>query len=101
MTKGTRKRQINRAFRDTSTGKYVIRALSNEKYDYRTAEGIAREVKISVREVKTVLGADKRVRTSIIKSKKGKSLYTLKSKKSAVGDAFSAFRAMSSDKMRG
>lgn len=90
-----------RISRDENAGRYVIEALSNTKWDYRTADGIAKEINVSVEEVNAILSTDNRVRLSVMKSKNGKSLYTLKSKKSKVGDLFTAFRAMGSDKLGG
>lgn len=99
MINENRKSRGRKVSRISSSGEFVIKALGNNKYDYRTAEGIARETNIPVNKVMVILNDDKRVRTSIIKRKDGKKIYTLKSKKSAVGDVFTAFRAMSSDKM--
>lgn len=87
--------------RDARTGQFVIRALNDPKWDYRTAEAIARETKKPLEDVKTVLASDDRVRKSVMKSKSGRDLYTLKVRKSKIGDYFSAFQSMNSDKLKG
>lgn len=77
----------------------VINALKDKRWDYRTAEGIAKAVHANANQVKTFLDTDSRIRHSIIKSKNGKDLYTLKARTSKVGDYFKAFRVMNSMKL--
>ncbi|NNB43698.1 MULTISPECIES: hypothetical protein [Pseudomonas] len=92
-------KRSNKPSRDASTGSFVITALEDEKWDYRTAEGIARQISRPVQEVKVVLETDPRVRQSVMKAWSGAGLYTLKKKRSALKDIFTAFRAMNSDKL--
>ncbi len=80
-------------------GEIVVQVLKSNEYDYRTAEGIAKDLKVQINRVKKVLNSDSRVRVSVMESNDGKKLYALKNKKSALGDYMSAFRALSSDKM--
>lgn len=77
----------------------VINELKNKRWDYRTAEGIAKAAHVNIVQVKTFLDTDNRIRHSIIKSKNGKDLYTLKARTSKVGDYFKAFRVMNSVKL--
>lgn len=77
----------------------VINQLKDTRWDYRTAEGIAKAVHVNTKQVKAFLDTDSRVRHSIIKSKNGKDLYTLKARTSKVGDYFKAFRVMNSVKL--
>ena len=77
----------------------ILEALKNTKYDYRTAKGIATQLKVPLVAVENVLSSDSRVRTSVIKSRGGTRLYALKERTSAFSDYISAFRALSSDKM--
>lgn len=86
---------------DGNIRQLVMRALENKKWDYRTAEGIAKESNVSLENVKKILETDDKVRVSVMKSNIGKQLYTLKSKKSKAGDLLTAFRAMNSDKLGG
>jgi len=99
--KGAVRAKKVRISRDASTGAFVIRALSDPKWDYRTAEGIAKDVKKPLTTVEMVLESDDRVRKSVMKSKSGRNLYTLKVRKSKVGDFFSAFQSLNSDKLKG
>lgn len=92
-------KKSNKLYRDESTGSFVITALEDEKWDYRTAEGIARQIGRTVQEVKVVLETDPRVRQSVMRARSGAGLYTLKKKRSVLKDIFTAFRAMNSDKL--
>lgn len=76
---------------------YLIKALSDPKWDYRTSEGLARELKASENEVKKYLN-DPEIRQSVMKDKYGRSLYTLKKRKSVFSDYWTAFRAINSAK---
>lgn len=77
----------------------VINELNDKRWDYRTAEGIAKAVHVNITQVKEFLDTDNRVRHSVIKSKNGKDLYALKARTSKVGDYFKAFRVMNSAKL--
>lgn len=92
-------KKSNKISRDASTGNFVITALEDEKWDYRTAEGIARQISRPLKEVKIVLETDPRVRQSVMRARSGAGLYTLKKKRSVLKDIFTAFRAMNSDKL--
>lgn len=77
----------------------VLKAMKNNKWDYRTAHGIAVETKLPETVVTEVLNNSKNeVRSSLIQTKSGKNLYTLRSRKSAIADAWWAIRTMSKDK---
>ncbi|MCT8986347.1 hypothetical protein [Shewanella phaeophyticola] len=77
----------------------VIKALEDNRWDYRTAEGISKAVSVRVDLVKGVLNSDKRIRHSVMKSKSGKDLYTLKHRRSVIRDFYTAFRAMNAEKL--
>jgi hypothetical protein len=79
----------------------VIAALENDKWDYRTIQGIAEELHISVRDVEKTLINDELIRKSVMLDSAGRSLYTLKKRKSKIGDYFSAFKAVNAAKMGG
>ncbi|WP_339526828.1 hypothetical protein [Pseudomonas sp. EA_35y_Pfl2_R111] len=85
--------------RDHNTGSFVINALAEEKWDYRTAEGIAKQIHRPIQEIKIILETDPRVRQSVMRSRSGSGLYTLKKKRSVFKDLLTAFRAMNSDKL--
>jgi len=76
----------------------VIDALKNDKWDYRTADGIAKELKADLSTVEKILRNTPGVRTSVMKDPNGQELYTLKVRKSAVNDYFTAFRALNASK---
>ncbi|EOB1224823.1 hypothetical protein V5G98_16970 [Vibrio cholerae] len=76
----------------------LIKALRNEQWDYRTSESLAKELKVSEKELKKHLESDPEIRKSIMKDKHGRSLYTLKKRKSVIGDYWSAFQAVNSAK---
>jgi len=96
---GHRAKRSNKPTRDASTGSFVITALEDDKWDYRTAEGIAKQIGRSIQEVKMVLETDPRVLQSVMRARSGAGLYTLKKKRSVLKDLFTAFRAMNSDKL--
>lgn len=74
----------------------ILRALSSERWLYRTVDGIAKETKLPKEEVKRVLDESRqKVRVSRIRSKKGKVLYASKNRVSSVMDLWTAFRAIS------
>jgi hypothetical protein len=77
----------------------VIKALDDSRWDYRTAEGIAKAAHIKIDVVKSVLNSDKRIRHSVLKSRSGLELYTLKKRRSALRDFYTAFRAMNAAKL--
>ncbi|EIC5077212.1 hypothetical protein K9512_004705 [Vibrio parahaemolyticus] len=76
----------------------LIKALHDQKWDYRTSEGLAKELKAGEKEIKQYLNSEPEIRKSIMKDKYGRSLYTLKKRKSLVGDYWAAFRAVNSAK---
>lgn len=77
----------------------VIKGLGDNRWDYRTAEGISKEAHLKVEVVKKVLNSDPRIRHSVMKSRSGKDLYTLKSRRSVFKDYYTAFRAMNAEKL--
>lgn len=77
----------------------VRAAMRNKRWDYRTAQGISVETKLPVTVVnKTLTNLKNEVRVSLIKTKSGKDLYTLKSRRSALGDFWYSIRKLSRDK---
>ncbi len=76
----------------------VIKALNDKRWEYRTVVGISKQVHITADEVAKIIESSAAVRKSVAKTAKGASLYTLKSRKSAVGDYVAAFRKLSKDK---
>ena len=79
----------------------VIAALENDKWDYRTVQGIASDLHVSVEKVKAIVASDTAIRQSIMRDNKGRRLYTTKKRKSAIGDYVTAFRAINAAKMEG
>ncbi len=56
----------------------IIRALSNNRWDYRTVEGIEGETKIAADVIRAFLGSRKDiVWKSLIPDRQGRDLYTL------------------------
>ncbi|EGR3254610.1 hypothetical protein ACOLMZ_004565 [Vibrio parahaemolyticus] len=76
----------------------LIKALHDQRWDYRTSEGLAKELKVAEKEVKKYLDSEPEIRKSIMKDKYGRSLYTLRKRKSIIGDYWTAFRAVNSAK---
>lgn len=76
----------------------LINALQNPRWDYRTSEGLAKELKVTENEIKKYLDSEPEIRKSVMKDKDGRSLYTLKKRKTAIGDYWAAFRAVNSAK---
>ncbi|HHF3189539.1 TPA: hypothetical protein ACPJ16_004060 [Vibrio alginolyticus] len=76
----------------------LIKALHDQRWDYRTSEGLAKELKVAEKEVKKYLDSEPEIRKSIMKDKYGRSLYTLRKRKSVIGDYWTAFRAVNSAK---
>ncbi|MDD2306059.1 MAG: hypothetical protein PHP53_15265 [Prolixibacteraceae bacterium] len=74
----------------------VVRSLGNTKWEYRTALGIAKENRIAVNVVEETLKTLGEVRVSVGKTVNGKKLYTLKSKKSFLGDVLTTIRSINS-----
>ncbi|WP_350644671.1 hypothetical protein [Pseudoalteromonas sp. G24-MNA-CIBAN-0072] len=85
--------------RDQAIRPQVIAALENDKWDYRTIQGIANELHISPEKVRAIVTSDNAIRQSVMRDSKGRRLYTTKKRKSAFGDYFSAFRAVNAAKM--
>ncbi|AZV05722.1 hypothetical protein ELK40_11485 [Enterobacter sp. N18-03635] len=77
----------------------IIREMTNPKWLYRTAKGIAIKVKLPEGEVIRILDSTPEIRKSLIPGKNGSSLYVLKSRKTALGDAWQAFRSISGAKV--
>lgn len=77
----------------------LIRALHDQRWDYRTIEGLAKELNTAEKEIERYLDSEPEIRKSIMKDKYGRSLYTLKKRKSAIGDYWAAFRAVNSAKI--
>jgi len=80
----------------------IVKALSDPKWEYRTARGISADTKVDVDVIKNNLDEMKDlVRVSVFKSKEGEDLYTLKERKSLLGDYWTAFKSMNTDKFGG
>jgi hypothetical protein len=77
----------------------VFDAMKNKKWDYRTIHGISTETKLPESVVTAVLQeSESEIRSSIMKTKTGESLYALKRQKSALADVWWAVKKMSKDK---
>jgi hypothetical protein len=77
----------------------VVQALENPRWSYRTALGIAKETQLPMAQVEYVLSQNTdAVRVSLVKSVKGKTLYASKKKVSAIGDVWTAFRAVNKER---
>ncbi|WP_423808339.1 hypothetical protein OUO06_20015 (plasmid) [Photobacterium damselae] len=59
---------------------------------------MAKELKAAEKEVKKYLDSEPEIRKSIMKDKYGRSLYTLRKRKSVIGDYWTAFRAVNAAK---
>ena len=60
----------------------VLDALADEKWDFRTIDGIARETGVSAEKVSQVLNARASlVRRSLVRDRCGRELYTLRDRK--------------------
>jgi hypothetical protein len=59
----------------------VFSALSDEKWDFRTVEGISRDTGISESEIREIIGRyPKWIRKSLALDREGKELFTMRSK---------------------
>ncbi|MEL0607163.1 hypothetical protein [Vibrio echinoideorum] len=76
----------------------LIKALHDQRWDYRTSEGLAKDLKASEKEVNKYLNSEPEIRKSVMRDKYGRSLYTLKERKSTFGDYWTAFQAVNSAK---
>ncbi|NHL00371.1 hypothetical protein [Rubrivivax benzoatilyticus] len=73
----------------------ILQALNNPKWRYRTATGIAKETHLEPKKVDEVLRKNPDVvRVSMVKTASGETLFALKKKVSAVGDVWTAVRAI-------
>jgi hypothetical protein len=98
MTRPIKKKQKGTPNTWAEVTSRVIAALGDARWDYRTAQGVSTQTGFPKETVIKVLSSDSRVRESLIpRSPKGK-LYTLKSRKSTLGDIWSTFREMSREK---
>lgn len=77
----------------------VVAELQNPRWIYRSAEGISKKTNIPKETVKIILDQSNEVRKSLIPGKNGADLYVAKTRKSALGDAWQAFRSMSRAKV--
>lgn len=79
----------------------VIDALRTSKFEYRTAQGIAKEVHLPVNQVEDALASRPDVvRVSVLRRADGSKLFADRRKVSAIKDAWSAFRAVSFAKFK-
>lgn len=77
----------------------ILKALENPKWRYRTASGIAKETHLKVTDVEEVLKNNSAVvRVSLAKATDGSRLFASKKKVSAVGDVWTAFKAVNKAK---
>ncbi|MGF1760018.1 hypothetical protein L4D76_19190 [Photobacterium sagamiensis] len=76
----------------------LIKALSDQRWDYRTSQALAKELNSNESVINKYLNGDPEIRKSVMKDKYGRSLYTLKKRKSTLGDYWAAFRAVNSAK---
>lgn len=86
---------------DPSIRLKIMSALSDSRWDYRTVEGIATELRIQKEMVEEFVTQNSAIRESIMKDAQGRRLYTTKKRKSKIGDIFTAFRALNSSKVGG
>ncbi len=79
----------------------VVRALNDPRWEYRTLKGIASQSGLPQARVQELLKSNQgQVRKSVISSKAGEDLYTLRSKKGVLADYWNAFRRLSNEKYR-
>ncbi len=63
------------------SAKLVLQALADEKWDFRTIDGLAKETDLPADQIRRILGAyPELVRRSPVRDRLGRSLYTLKSR---------------------
>lgn len=79
----------------------LIKALADQRWDYRTCEGLAKELQANEAEIRRYLENAPDIRKSVMKDPYGRNLYTLKKRKSVISDYWSAFRAVNSAKTGG
>ena len=58
----------------------VLEALQDPSWDFRTVDGIAKETGLDKSEVRQVLEKHPNVRKSVVPDRRGRELYTLKSR---------------------
>jgi hypothetical protein len=92
-------RKTNRRTVKENIRPLIISALENDKWDYRTIDGIAAELKVGKDQVATVISSDPGIRQSIMRDAQGRHLYTTKKRKSRIADIYSAFQALNSAKV--
>lgn len=94
--------RTNRKQENEDSKESIISALSNRKWEYRTARGIARDVGRTVDGMEKTLDKMRDiVRVSVTKTEEGEKLYALKERKTLLGDYWSAFKSMNVDKFGG
>jgi hypothetical protein len=77
----------------------IFKALNSSTWQYRTAEGIAKETHISTKDVEKALQTHpEKVRVSLVRRRDGQVLFASREKVSAIQDAWTAIRALSKAK---
>jgi|ERR1035437_8922026 hypothetical protein len=62
--------------------KSVLQALADEKWDFRTIDGLAKETELAPEQIRRILQSyPELVRRSPVRDRLGRSIYTLKSRK--------------------
>ncbi|WP_144655204.1 hypothetical protein [Achromobacter dolens] len=75
----------------------IVKAVESSRWDYRTAEGIAKDVHATASDVRKAIAERPDIfRVSVMKKEDGSPLYTTKSRVSGTKDYISAFKAISS-----
>ncbi len=72
----------------------VLDALADERWDFRTAEGVSKETGIALEHVREVLdGHPESIRKSAVPNRKGRVLYKLKSRGTGLLEFLATVRA--------
>ena len=78
-----------------NSAKAVLESLANPEWDFRTVEGISQETKLTPEEVDGILRTyPQLVRTSHVRDRQGRPLYTLRNRPSPLTETLAFIRSI-------
>ncbi len=94
-----RNRQKQSKTQKTNAYQKIHAALNNKKWENRTIPGLSHAIGIEETLVQSIINEyNNEIRKSLLPNKYGKALYTLKTRKSLLGDIWSSLQKLSNDK---
>ncbi len=77
------------------SAKLVLQALADEKWDFRTIDGLAKETGLPADQIRKIIGAyPELVRRSPVRDRLGRSLFTLKSRRMQLPEKLAFLRLL-------